>query len=550
MLKQNACNIFSANQTIGNVTHQGWAGGQDYTSGKGVYLPTAPKTSQGSAYLLLFNFLPGTWYTISITTSGGDGGTMLGLSTSVDGTSVNNNYPITTSNVCGTDPKVNSYTVGNYARNQSPVGSTSNTITLTTFNPAALQQYLVIWAIGGDARLSADGFYISDINIKASTASFSITPSVISLNCGSAISQTLVANNNGQIPGVSLYTWNLGTTPNNWYLNGSPARATETTTTNTIVLTVPACAPLPTTSVTVTASIPPYGNFNSSSSSIATTAMSINGPPSMCGQPTLYQVPNLTCPNASVNWSASPAGNVSFSCTTCNQTTLTKIVNGSSITLTASVTGACSASPIILTKPVTVDAPNTLTGTYSTSTNTYPLNTVNFVKGGVINGQYNWGSVTNQTLTHSGTASWSYGGNGTFGFYISTGQNMYLNFSGISSVCGTVTDQRTFIQSSFGNLVVTASPVPTSSNLTVSLDQVPDTTITLEKAQSLSTTTFKQETKISILEINSGNLVKQWNFKENEATSYNIDVSGIKAGIYILKVERNNRIANSKVVIQ
>jgi hypothetical protein len=127
---------------------------------------------------------------------------------------------------------------------------------------------------------------------------------------------------------------------------------------------------------------------------------------------------------------------------------------------------------------------------------------------------------------------------------------MYLNFSGTSSTCGTVTDSRTFLQSSFGNLVVSVSPVPSNGNLIVSLDQVPDTTITFEKAQTLSLTTFKKETKISLIDVNSGNLIKQWNYQENETPSYNLNTGGIKEGIYILKIERNNRTANTKVILQ
>ncbi len=219
-------------------------------------------------------------------------------------------------------------------------------------------------------------------------------------------------------------------------------------------------------------------------------------------------------------------------------------------TLTANLSGACSASPYNLSQPVSVDAPNNLTGTYSTSTNTYPLQTVNFVRGGTINGQYNWGSVTNQTLTHSGSASWSYGGNGTFGFYITTGQKYEFKFSGISATCGTVTASRTFLQSSFGNLVVTASPVPSNGMLSVSIDQVPDTSITFEKAQLCLPQHSKKKPRFSILDVNTGNLIKQWTYQENECTNYNLNINGYKAGIYILKVERKYRTVNTKIILQ
>jgi len=157
---------------------------------------------------------------------------------------------------------------------------------------------------------------------------------------------------------------------------------------------------------------------------------------------------------------------------------------------------------------------------------------------------------TNQSLTPTGTATWYYGGNGTFEFYIASGQTMNFNFSGTSATCGTVTATRSFLQSSFGNLVVTASPVQTSSAVTVALIQVPDTTITIVKAQSLATVTSKSETKISLYDINFGNLMKTWDYPENQSANYSIHLSGVPVGIYLLKVERNNRTATTKIKIQ
>jgi len=45
-------------------------------------------------------------------------------------------------------------------------------------------------------------------------------------------------------------------------------------------------------------------------------------------------------------------------------------------------------------------------------------------------------------------------------------------------------------------------------------------------------------------------LIRQWNYQENEIGSYSLNTSGIKAGIYVLRVDRNNRSTDIKVVIQ
>ena len=74
--------------------------------------------------------------------------------------------------------------------------------------------------------------------------------------------------------------------------------------------------------------------------------------------------------------------------------------------------------------------------------------------------------------------------------------------------------------------------------------------ITFEKAQTLSNVIFKNETKISVYDINSGNLMKSWDYQENQNSNYSLNLTGIPVGTYILKVERNNRTATTKIILQ
>ena len=239
--------------------------------------------------------------------------------------------------------------------------------------------------------------------------------------------------------------------------------------------------------VDLNASIYALGNFTNYSIGSNTVTPSIpmgmSVPANMCSGPTAYSVGYLNCPTSTYNWSAAPAANVSLSCTTCASPTVTKLVNASKITLSVIVTGGCTSAPATYSKFINVDPVNTLTGTYSTPTNTYPFNTVNMVKGGYITGYYTWPGISNTTVTPSGSGTWYSGGNGAFSLNIGTGQVETLNFSGTSGICGTVTDTRTFVQSSWGNLIVTASPVPSNGTIDISLDQVPDTTLTVAKIQ-------------------------------------------------------------------
>ena len=79
----------------------------------------------------------------------------------------------------------------------------------------------------------------------------------------------------------------------------------------------------------------------------------ISGPTTFCNLGD-YSILNLP-PGSSVTWSAAPAGIVQFSCTSCLQTTITKLTDGF-VTLTATISNACSGT-------ITVTKENTIVGT-------------------------------------------------------------------------------------------------------------------------------------------------------------------------------------------
>lgn len=86
----------------------------------------------------------------------------------------------------------------------------------------------------------------------------------------------------------------------------------------------------------------------------------ISGDNSFCTTSNLYTIPNLPA-GSTVTWSVTPAGAVTINSPGASQTTLS-IVNGGVITLTASITNACTTEPIIISKEnITVGPPTPVT---------------------------------------------------------------------------------------------------------------------------------------------------------------------------------------------
>lgn len=199
--------------------------------------------------------------------------------------------------------------------------------------------YLLVAAVPAQATYNQDNTtsttYIQKIEITEITPVSFTLPSTTNVTCGSTSPVTFTVTNVNNTPNITDYTWNLGTTPNGWLYNGSPAPATVSTgTVNTISLTPNCGSTLSNISATVTAG----GNQYSTNTTTVTStqpAMSINGSSSFCSGNPVYSITGLPC-NASVVWTSNPTGIVSIT-TSNNQATLTKLVNGQT-TLIATIT--------------------------------------------------------------------------------------------------------------------------------------------------------------------------------------------------------------------
>ena len=278
------------------------------------------------------------------------------------------------------------------------------------------------------------------------------------------------------------------------------------------------------------------------------TNLNIAGGDYFCTNGT-YSISNL--PNGgTVSWSISPASGMATLSQSNNQATLTKVANGT-VTLTANVTSGCG-TPSQISKSIEVGGPiPALTGTYSTASNTLPMQTVNFVPVGNIFAQYQWPGVSNISAalgsgSPPGTGFYSYPNH--FSFNISSGQNVSVIVSG-NNVCGRpVNVTLTFIQSSYYFLV--ASPNPTTGDINVSIREVEDTTEAMAKKQSFNSPNSGDITKMYLYDFNTGILIKQWSFPETKSNNYNLNIVGVKSGMYVLKMERNNKSTSTKIIVK
>ncbi len=274
----------------------------------------------------------------------------------------------------------------------------------------------------------------------------------------------------------------------------------------------------------------------------------ITGSDNFCTNST-YSLTNIPA-NSTVSWSASPSGLVNLSCTNCNQTTLTRVSDGT-VTLVATIANACGTTSLVLNKSIAVGGNiAALAGTYSTSTNTFPLQTVNFVPSGNIYAQYQWPGITNISAALAagsppGTGFYSFP-NG-FSFNISSGQTISVNITGTNACGRPVTATRTFIQSS--GFLIAVSPNPATSNLNVSITQVEDTSRTVS-SKPLTTSNTSGVTKMYLYNFYTGVLVKQWTFNEIKSINYNLNIGGVKPGVYALKMERDNKSTSTKIIVK
>jgi hypothetical protein len=267
------------------------------------------------------------------------------------------------------------------------------------------------------------------------------------------------------------------------------------------------------------------------------TPMSIAGNSPVCTT-AQYSVTNLPT-GANVAWSSSNTTIATIS----SIGVVTKVGNGS-VTITATVTNCGSTNPIVLNTSIRA-------GTY-TQSDFQIVASPTIVHSGVQN-QFGLGSWMINDANATYTWSWR-------SFNYVTGQSTrvvtlmptgsvggYVGLS-IGNACGysSATPLAYFPYST--SLAIIASPNPTTNVLNVSITNIYDSTTVTSQAKTTSNTSGI--TKMNLYDFNSGLLVKQWTYQEMKSTNYALNIVGVKKGVYVLKMERDNNTTSTKILVQ
>ena len=361
-LSTSKCNVFDTAINIGGKLHKSVIGAATFSSANGLSLPTNYTNSTGkinrSTYRISYPFKRGNAYRIEVTASGN---TSNSVSYPTLGTSLFTSPGLTyTSNSCDAGDITGFPQMGTLFL----VQVTSMSILYSPNNANFICpndfDYLVLEATCQAAQDITSYLNLQKIKIiETQPISFTAAPTPNTIICGSTTPVTFTVNNIYSTPGVTGYTWNLGSATNGWKLaNGAAAPQIITTNalTNTLTLT-PTCGAV-LSSIIATAAIGTSNyNTNISSVSINQPALSISGSDAFCIGSSTYSISNLPC-NPNLTWSISPTTGIASLTTSGNSCTLTKTGNGF-ITLTATLNAACLNNSGKFTKTINVGVPQT-----------------------------------------------------------------------------------------------------------------------------------------------------------------------------------------------
>lgn len=532
------CNVLQdVNSTvkIGGYVHLPYSGGATF-DGTNLILQTMAgvntNPNYGTAYEIVLPLKLNYSYTFSVESMGTDGSgsqnptypnILLSMSNSQDDPATTN---ATACNSVTQDywSQLGQSTFYNFTATNTKATYTSSSFVATTGTV-----YLRVLAYGGST--SFNNVLISKITInETSPAKFTIAASTspatspTSITCGSQTPVTFSVTNVNNTTGVTDYTFNVGTTPNDWLLpNGSAAPATIDAGTSPSLTLTPTCGgTLTSVSATVTVNGTTVNTANSASVTINQPTMSIvsaSGSSTVCSSDN-YSIPTLPC-NASVVWSVSPSGIVTPSSPTGPTTSLTNTGTSGNITLSAAVT-SCGGTQT-LTMPLHI-------GGYTSSDYNLVNNTTNsnfYCVGKSISFSVTGAAASNYVWTIPPGWQTLYGGNGNnYDAILPTTTPTGTVSVNFTEPCGTTVTENTFLAYS-NNVCVNNdprygySPNPAPTNLNVYVNSA-----------YLTNTFF---TQIQLIQINTGSLVFSQNYGSytQNATIY---MGSFPTGSYTLRV--------------
>lgn len=402
---------------------------------------------------------------------------------------------------------------------------------------------------------------IRKITIEETPPPFDISAIPPYMSCGSSTPVTFTINNPIGVTGITGYSWNLGSANNNWLYNGNPAPQNISSSTNTLILT-PVCGKVPNSvGGTVTLNGSNINTTNTGNFSYYQPGLSINGNSNICSGSSDYYINGLPC-NANVTWSLSPAsGVVSPSCLSCNQTTLTRQQSGT-VTLTANINNACGQTLAPITKPISTVANTVIEGTYWLVLNGNWLDHGALDNSGypkIVHVPSDQVVQYNITLTNTGLTgvSWTVSGPCTI---VSSGDT-YFNCtipapgkgsSGVTVTLHATGPCGTAINNPYSVSVLplqsfTVSPNPATSSVKVTVSDNPIENSAATAGNSKTTATQRSITEIRIYD-NTGILKKTQ--KENKTNQANVNLTGLKTGVYIVEITDGIYKERQQIIIQ
>jgi Secretion system C-terminal sorting domain len=277
-----------------------------------------------------------------------------------------------------------------------------------------------------------------------------------------------------------------------------------------------------------------------------------------------------------------PFGNgVTYNWTVANTSLVTLTPNGNTVlvtrngtangqtTITVNISGACGN--IDLT--ATINVGTAITGYYTINSNYHqPLQRQLFTNNSpiwlpanqyfgvtaVITGANLTSNIWNRDAS-SYPFTWSTSGT-TLNFSGNAGTTPYTQRNGIftftaQNVCGTATQNFLWpVIVSSGSFRVAASPNPVSSNLNIAFsEQTDEESSSKQQGQELRPLRSIKSTGrtiVTLFEFNTSMQVRQWTQNETSSKGYNYSVAGLRKGLYILQVDRNNQTATTKIIVE
>jgi hypothetical protein len=134
------------------------------------------------------------------------------------------------------------------------------------------------------------------------------------------------------------------------------------------------------------------------------------------------------------------------------------------------------------------------------------------------------------------------------------GNRNYTIRAEVITPCGNVIGDYVVFAPSCRGMRVAASPNPVSDNLNISFFDVDDVSSTTKQhGQELNPLRSLQSTGktiVTLFELTSGLQAKQWMYKEISSKGYKLSLAGVRKGLYLLQVDRNNNTTTTKVIVE